>query len=78
MEDAYFASLWILNLWCFETVFVLLHTVPVIYEKYEDKIDSFSEKATIEIKKQYAVFDEKVLRKVLNQIPRGLKEKKKD
>ena len=57
------------------TVFVLLHTVPVFYEKYEDKVDSFSEKAIIEIKKQYAVFDEKVLSK----IPKGpLKEKKKD
>ncbi|KAJ4705923.1 Reticulon-like protein [Melia azedarach] len=80
------AGLWVFSIvgnWCnfltlFYIVFVLLHTVPVIYEKYEDKIDSFSEKATIEIKKQYAVFDEKVLRKVLNQIPRGLKEKKKD
>ncbi|CAN1300488.1 Reticulon-like protein B1, partial [Linum perenne] len=56
-------------------IFVLLHTVPVIYEKYEDKVDAFGEKAWIEIKKQYAVFDEKVLSK----IPKGsLKAKKKD
>lgn len=43
---------------------MLLHTVPVLYEKYEDKIDPFAEKATIEIKKQYAVFDAKVLSKI--------------
>ena len=56
------------------TVFVLLHTVPVLYEKYEDKVDAFAEKAMIEIKQQYAVFDAKVLSK----IPRGpLKDKKK-
>lgn len=49
--------------------------MPVVYEKYEDKVDSFAEKATIEIKKQYAVFDAKVLSK----IPKGpLKDKKKD
>ncbi|KAI6707146.1 hypothetical protein NL676_010108 [Syzygium grande] len=58
----------------FYLVFVLLHTVPVLYEKYEDKVDPFAEKATTEIKKQYAVFDEKVLSK----FPRGpLKDKKK-
>ncbi|KAM0939401.1 hypothetical protein DsansV1_C20g0162791 [Dioscorea sansibarensis] len=57
----------------FYIVFVLLHTVPFIYEKYDDKIDAFSEKAMIEIKKQYAVFDAKVLSK----IPKGpLKNKK--
>lgn len=58
-----------------ETAFVLLHTVPVLYEKYEDRVDSFGEKALTEFKKQYAVFDAKVLSK----IPRGpLKDKKKD
>ena len=56
-----------------KTAFVLLHTVPVIYEKYEDRIDPFAEKAMIEIKKHYAVFDTKVLSK----IPKGpLKYKK--
>ncbi|MBA0588364.1 hypothetical protein Gorai_001471, partial [Gossypium raimondii] len=55
--------------------FVLLHTVPVLYEKYEDKVDPFAEKAMHEIKKQYAVFNANVLSK----IPRGpSKEKKKD
>lgn len=57
-----------------ETVVVVLHTVPVLYEKYEDQIDSFAEKALHELKKQYAVFDAKVLSK----IPRGpLRDKKK-
>lgn len=60
--------------WFFWTVFVLLHTVPVLYEKYEDRVDPIAEKAVAEIKKQYAVFDEKVLSK----IPRGpLKDDKK-
>jgi len=45
----------------------------VLYEKYEDQVDAFAEKAMIEIKKQYAVLDEKVLSK----IPRGpFKDKK--
>lgn len=44
----------------------------MLYEKYEDQVDAFSEKAMIELKKQYAVFDEKVLSK----IPKGLKNKK--
>jgi hypothetical protein len=46
------------------TGFVLLHTVPVLYEKFEDKIDPLAEKAMIEIKRQYAVFDAKVLSKI--------------
>nr|GMD62311.1 reticulon-like protein B1 [Ipomoea batatas] len=79
---AVIAGLWVLSIvgsWCnfltlFYITFVLLHTVPVIYEKYEDKIDPIAEKAMIEIKKQYAVFDAKVLSK----IPRGpLKDKKR-
>ncbi|KAJ8479707.1 hypothetical protein OPV22_023434 [Ensete ventricosum] len=54
-------------------LFVTLHTVPVLYEKYEDKVDAAAEKAMAEIKKQYAVLDDKVLSK----IPRGpLKDKK--
>ncbi|KAL6874664.1 hypothetical protein ACP4OV_013329 [Aristida adscensionis] len=54
-------------------VFVVLHTVPVLYEKYEDHIDSYGEKGWVEIKKQYAVFDAKVLSKV----PRGPAKDKK-
>ncbi|KAF2580291.1 hypothetical protein F2Q68_00002301 [Brassica cretica] len=54
---------------------VLLFTVPLVYDKYEDKVDSYGEKAMAELKKQYAVLDEKVLSK----IPRGpSKDKKKD
>ncbi|KAL6291589.1 hypothetical protein ACE6H2_009099 [Prunus campanulata] len=66
---------WFNFLTLFYITFVLLHTLPVIYEKYDVQIDAFSEKALIEFKKQYAVFDAKVLSK----IPKGpLKEKKKD
>ncbi|XP_059443342.1 reticulon-like protein B2 [Corylus avellana] len=77
------AGLWILSVvghWCnfltlFYIAFVLLHTVPVLYEKYEGHVDAFAEKAHGEIKKQYVVFDSKVLSK----IPRGpLKDRKKD
>ena len=57
---------------------VLLFTVPVLYEKYEDKVDHFGEKAMKEIKKQYAVLDEKVLSKVMSKIPRGAFNKMKD
>lgn len=72
----YFLS--IMGSWCnFITwlyiAFVLLHTVPVLYEKYEEQVDNFVEKAMLELKKQYEVFDAKVLSK----IPRGqLKNKK--
>jgi len=56
-----------------KTAFVTLHTVPVLYEKYEDQVDSFAEKATAEFKKHYAVLHAKCLSK----IPRGqLKDKK--
>lgn len=45
----------------------------MLYEKYEDQVDSIGEKALHEFKKQYAVFDAKVLSK----IPKGpLKDKK--
>ncbi|XP_015888813.3 reticulon-like protein B5 [Ziziphus jujuba] len=76
------AGLWILSIvgsWVnfltlFYISFVLLHTVPVLYEKHEHKVDPLAEKASIELKKRYAVFDEKVLSK----IPRGpLKDKKR-
>ncbi|KAK1438591.1 hypothetical protein QVD17_04400 [Tagetes erecta] len=55
---------------------VLLFTVPVAYDKYEDKIDPLAEKAMIEIKKQYAVLDAKVLSKIPRSV-KELKEKKK-
>ncbi|KAI3689814.1 hypothetical protein L2E82_47784 [Cichorium intybus] len=76
------AGLWMISiigsccnfLTLFYTLFVLGFTVPVTYEKYEDKIDPFGEKAWIEIKKQYAVLDEKVISK----IPKSLKSIKKE
>ncbi|KAM7504828.1 hypothetical protein LguiB_003732 [Lonicera macranthoides] len=66
------AGLWVLSVvgsWCnfltlFYISFVLLHTVPVLYEKYEGKVDSFAEKTERKIKKQYAVFNAKVLSKI--------------
>jgi hypothetical protein len=80
------AGLWVLSiigscynfLTLFYTATVLLFTIPVLYEKYEDKVDAYGEKAMREIKKQYAVLDEKVLRKVISKIPRGALNKKKD
>ncbi|GJV29260.1 ribonuclease H-like domain-containing protein [Tanacetum coccineum] len=42
-----------------KTTFVLLHTIPVLYQKYEDQIDALAEKAMIKIKKQYSLFDAK-------------------
>lgn len=45
-------------------VVVVLFTVPFLYEKYEDKVDSFAEKATAEFKKHYAVFHAKVITKI--------------
>ncbi|XP_059629139.1 reticulon-like protein B5 isoform X2 [Cornus florida] len=57
----------------FYICFVFLHTVPVLFEKYEDQVHSFAETAESEIKKQYAFFDAKVLSKIPR---RPLKEKK--
>lgn len=69
----------VLYIWSFNSsvnhlsVFFALHTVPVLYEKHEDKLDAYAEKAMVELKKQYALFDAKVM----NKIPRlPLKEKK--
>ncbi|CAJ1976996.1 unnamed protein product [Sphenostylis stenocarpa] len=67
------AVLWVISViggWFnFLTLFYLfylsLFTLPLLYEKYEDQVDAIGEKAMIEIKKQYAVFDAKVL----SQIP---------
>jgi hypothetical protein len=51
----------------------VLHTVPVLYERYEDKVDKFAERGIAEINKQYKMLDAKVLSK----IPRGLLKSKK-
>ncbi|KZV36460.1 hypothetical protein F511_15965 [Dorcoceras hygrometricum] len=76
---AVIAGLWILSslgsccnfLTLFYIGIILLHTVPVIYEKYDDQIDAFAEKAEAELRKQYAVFNDKVLSK----LPKALKDK---
>ncbi|RWV87654.1 hypothetical protein GW17_00050325, partial [Ensete ventricosum] len=53
--------------------FVMLHTVPFLYDKYEDQVDLFEEKVTVEFKKHYAVLQTKCLSK----IPRGPQKDKK-
>ncbi|GJW71997.1 reticulon-like protein B1 [Tanacetum coccineum] len=53
------AALWVLS--------IVGSWFPVLYEKYEDQVDACAEKAMIEFKKQYAIFDAKVLSK----IPKG-------
>ncbi|KFK30707.1 hypothetical protein AALP_AA6G017300 [Arabis alpina] len=44
--------------------FLLIHTVPMLYEKYEDEIDPIAEKAMIKMKKHYQVFEAKVFSKI--------------
>eukprot|EP00257_Ricinus_communis_P020032 XP_015579179.1 reticulon-like protein B5 [Ricinus communis] len=55
---------WFSFLTLFYLVFVMLLTMPMLYEKNEDDVDTYAEKAWIEIKKQYAVLDEKVIQKI--------------
>ncbi|XP_042380027.1 reticulon-like protein B2 [Zingiber officinale] len=57
----------------FYIVFITLHTVPFLYDKHEDQVDAFGEKAAAKFKKHYAV----VHAKYLSKIPKGpLKDKK--
>lgn len=46
---------------------LMIHTVPILYDKYQDKVDHFAGKAHTEACKHYEVLDTKVLSK----IPRG-------
>ncbi|CAL5042639.1 unnamed protein product [Urochloa decumbens] len=46
---------------------LMLHTVPILYDKYQDKVDHFAGRAHTEARKQYEALDAKVLSK----IPRG-------
>ncbi|KAE8768829.1 Reticulon-like protein B1 [Hordeum vulgare] len=61
------AGSWILDSCCnfptlFYIVFMVHYIVFVLYKKYEDKIiDYFGENAMVELKKYYAIFDEKCL-----------------
>ncbi|CAL9085675.1 Reticulon [Musa troglodytarum] len=75
------AGLWVFSiignccnfLTLFYIAFVIVHTVPPLYEKYEDKVDAFAEKAQTEFKKHYSV----IHAKYLSKIPKGpLKDKK--
>ncbi|KAG6526790.1 reticulon-like protein B8 [Zingiber officinale] len=77
------ASLWaaaIVGTWCnFLTViyvgFVCAHTLPVVYEKYEDEIDEFLYKLLGQVQDRYSKVDVSVLSK----LSRGnLKSKKGD
>lgn len=45
-------------------IFVMLLTVPLLYEMNEDKVDTYAEKATGELKKRYNALDDRVLRKI--------------
>ncbi|KAL3818005.1 hypothetical protein ACJIZ3_003910 [Penstemon smallii] len=73
------AGLWVLSivgsccdlLTLMYTITVLVFTMPFVYEKYEDQVDSFAKKALDGLEKQYAVFDSNVLSK----IPRRLKDR---
>jgi len=69
------AGLWFLAIigsWCnFLTIsylgFVAAHTLPVLYERYEDQVDSFIYNALDEMKRHYGRFDSNVL----SRIPKG-------
>lgn len=50
---------------CGDAGFVLMFTVPLLYEKNEELVDLYGEIALAELKKQYVVIDEKVM----SQIP---------
>uniref|UniRef100_A0A453S6R0 Reticulon-like protein n=1 Tax=Aegilops tauschii subsp. strangulata TaxID=200361 RepID=A0A453S6R0_AEGTS len=52
---------------------LMIHTVPILYDKYQDKVDHFAGKAHTEACKHYQVLDQKVLSK----IPRGPAKTKK-
>ncbi|KAK9743057.1 hypothetical protein RND81_03G214200 [Saponaria officinalis] len=80
---AVIAGLWVLSivgkscdfLTLFYINFVVLLTVPVLYEKHEEKVDAIAEKALAEAKKHYGVVNERYISK----IPMGpLKSKKAD
>ncbi|PIN25549.1 Reticulon [Handroanthus impetiginosus] len=45
-------------------IFVVLLTMPPLYEKHEDKVDSYAQKAKAKLKRQYSKLDEKVLQKL--------------
>ncbi|KAK4492138.1 hypothetical protein RD792_002935 [Penstemon davidsonii] len=65
-------GLWIVSIVgsCFDfltlvyIMFVVLLTMPPLYEKHEDKVDNYALKAKAKLKRQYSTLDEKVLQKL--------------
>ncbi|KAL6629447.1 hypothetical protein ACP70R_029212 [Stipagrostis hirtigluma subsp. patula] len=53
---------------------LMLHTVPILYHKYQDKLDNFAAKAHAELQKQYGVLDAKVLSKIPRAPPKDKKQ----
>lgn len=49
---------------CMVAVFVVVLTMPPLYEKHEDQVDSYALKAKARLKRQYSKLDEKVLQKL--------------
>ncbi|KAL8525894.1 hypothetical protein ACS0TY_015212 [Phlomoides rotata] len=45
-------------------IFVMILTMPPLYEKHEDQVDSYALKTKAKLKKQYSKLDEKVLQKL--------------
>jgi hypothetical protein len=43
---------------------LMLHSVPILYHKYQDRVDDFAAKVHSELCKQYKVLDAKVLNKI--------------
>ncbi|WCJ25071.1 Reticulon family protein [Euphorbia peplus] len=75
------ASLWaaaVIGSWCnFLTVFyigfVAAHTLPVLYERYEDEVDDFMYKVFEQLKGHYSKFDAGLLSKIPKGNLRGKK-----
>lgn len=65
-------SLWLVSIissWCnfgtlVYTVVVGGHTVPILYTKYQDRMDSIAQRAGLEMQKHYSTFDDRVLSKI--------------
>ncbi|KAL0458979.1 UNVERIFIED_CONTAM: Reticulon-like protein B5 [Sesamum latifolium] len=51
-------------------IFVMILTMPLLYERHEDQVDSYALKAKSKLQKQYSKLDEKVLQK-LPKVPLG-------
>lgn len=58
-------------------VVLILHTVPILYHKYQDQVDDFAGKAHAELCKQYKALDAVLHAKVLSKIPRAPPKDKK-